>query len=205
MTGNMPPDPPDTQELLFQIRNGNRSAINELLRRHRELLRQFIDVRLDYALRQRLDPSDILQETQLEITRRIDDYLERDPMPFRVWIHRTAYQNLARLRRIHVDVQTRSVYREEPLPASVSILLAGAATGRQVQPLDEILKQETLLRVHSAVSALPELDRDVLLLRAYEGLDNQSAALVLDIDAGTCSKRYARALLKLRTALKDSE
>jgi len=196
---------PDTQQLLGQIRNGDRDAVNLLLSRHRDLLRQFIDIRLDPALRQRVDPSDILQETQLEIVRRLDNFLERDPMPFRVWIHKTAFQNLARLRRQHVDAQHRSVLREVSLPQSVSLMLAGAATGQQNQPLDELLQRETALRVHAAVNELPELDREVLLLRAYEGLDNLSVAAVLDIDAGTCSKRYVRALLKLKQALEDEQ
>ena len=38
-------------------------------------------------------------------------------------------------------------------------------------------------------------------MRNYEDLSNQDVAQLLDIDAKTASKRYTRALLRLRTTL----
>jgi RNA polymerase sigma-70 factor (ECF subfamily) len=197
-------NPFDTVQLLERVRIGDKSAVGLLLSRHRELLRQYIELRLDPALRQRVDPSDIVQEAQIEIARRIHDYLVRDPMPFHVWIRRTAYQNLLRLRRQHLRAVRRNRNREVALPASVSLIIAGAAVQRGSQPLDDLLRQELAVRVQAALGGLSEVDREILLLRAYEGLDNQCAAALLDLDPRACSKRYARALLKLRRELIES-
>jgi DNA-directed RNA polymerase specialized sigma24 family protein len=40
-----------------------------------------------------------------------------------------------------------------------------------------------------------------LQLRAFEGLENDETAHVLGLEPGTASKRYGRALLRLRQAL----
>jgi RNA polymerase sigma-70 factor (ECF subfamily) len=58
--------------------------------------------------------------------------------------------------------------------------------------------------VRRAIAALPEADREVILLRNYEGLSNADAAAVLGLDVSAASKRYARALLKLRQLLNDN-
>ena len=67
-------DNADTVQLLERIRQGDRSATEQLMQRHREMLRQYIDLRLEPGLRQRVDPSDIVQEAQIEIIRRLDDW-----------------------------------------------------------------------------------------------------------------------------------
>lgn len=196
-------DNPDTVQLLERIGQGDRSATELLMQRHRELLRQYIELRLEPGLRQRVDPSDVVQEAQIEIIRRLDDFLVRNPMPFHVWIRKTAWQNLARLRRYHLQTEGRNQLREVRLPDSISLLLIRSFGAGPGQPLDELVRRELTMRVQEAVNELSEIDREILLLRAWEGLDNQSVATVLDLDPGTTSKRYARALLRLRQALVD--
>jgi RNA polymerase sigma-70 factor (ECF subfamily) len=48
---------------------------------------------------------------------------------------------------------------------------------------------------------LAEVDREVLLLRNYEGLSNLEAAQLLGLQAAAASQRYGRALLRLRKLL----
>jgi biopolymer transport protein ExbD len=57
-------------------------------------------------------------------------------------------------------------------------------------------------RVRQALAQLPAGDREILFLRTFEGLTNQEAAIVLDLDSGTASKRYGRAILRLHQILK---
>ncbi len=44
-------------------------------------------------------------------------------------------------------------------------------------------------------------DQEILLLRNFEGLSNQAASVVLEIEPDAASKRYGRALLRLRSVL----
>src|SRR2546423_9372320 len=109
-------DSPETLGLLARVRQGDAQALDDLIVRHRPMVRGFVELRLDARLNRRLDASDVVQEAQLEVARRIQDYLKREPMPFWLWLHRTTYENLIRLRRQHVEAERRSVAREVALP-----------------------------------------------------------------------------------------
>lgn len=88
---DLPPDSADTLDLLGRLRQGDREALGPLLQRCRPRMQALVEVRLDPALRARVDPSDVVQEAQMEMVSRIDDFLERRPMPFHLWARKTAY------------------------------------------------------------------------------------------------------------------
>jgi RNA polymerase sigma-70 factor (ECF subfamily) len=124
-------------------------------------------------------------------------------MPFWLWLHRTTYENLIRLRRVHVEAGRRSVEREVALPDASSILLARKLFAAN-WPGQQMVDEEIRRRVHDALGRLDEMDQEVLQLRAFEGLENDEVAQVLGLEPGTASKRYGRALLRLRQALAES-
>jgi RNA polymerase sigma-70 factor (ECF subfamily) len=197
------PDDGETLDLLARCQSHDPLALEQLLARHRPLLRRFVEMRLDPRLRSRLDPSDIVQEAQLEVTRRLQDFLQRRPMPFRLWLQRTTYENLVRLRRVHVEADRRSVNREVMLPDNSSVLLLHCLLGQDDWPGQQLVEDELKGRVHRALNELDEIDREILQLRAFEELDNDAVAQVLDLEPNTASKRYGRALLRLRKSLRD--
>src|SRR5437870_3197408 len=144
-------------------------------------------------MRARIDPSDVVQEAQLEAARRIEDYLGREPMPFHIWLRKTAYENILRLRRQHVDADCRSVEGEMPLPDSSSAMLAGKILSREPDPGRQAIDQELARRLRQAIAQLPAIDAEVLLMRTLEGLMNHEVAQVLGIDPNATSNRYGRA------------
>ena len=77
-------------------------------------------------------------------------------------------------------------------------LLAAGST-----PSERLSRRELARRVRQAMAALAEADRDILLLRNFEGLSNQEVAQLLGIMQSAASQRYGRALLRLRTLLID--
>jgi RNA polymerase sigma-70 factor, ECF subfamily len=200
---DVPPDTPADQALLDRLQAGDRAALEEVVAAHRGWLRRFIDLRMDDRLRARLDASDVIQEAQLEAARRLDDYLRRRPMPLRLWLCKTAYQEFLRLRRQHVGAACRDPSREAPLPDHASTLLARQLLAAGPSPSQEAHATDLARRVHDALARLDETDREVLLLRTFEGLSNHEAAAVLDMESAAVSKRYGRALLRLRQALAD--
>jgi len=191
------------QQLLDRLRSGDRSALEELLQTQRESVRRFLEFRLDPRLRSRLDVSDVIQEAQLEVALRIDEFLARSPMPFRIWLLKTAHQQLLRVRRHHVAA-CRDVANDVALPDHASILLASRLAGGAGTPSQILSQEEQARRVRAALADLPEADREVILLRTFEGLSNQEAAQVLDLEPDATSKRFTRALLKLRQALNEA-
>src|SRR5437868_6475184 len=120
------PDSAETRGLLDEVQLKNPQALDKLLGHYRSDLRAFIEVRLDPRLAARLDPSDVVQETLVTVTQRMDDYLERRPMPFRLWLRKTAYERLLDVRKHHRKRARRSVDRGERWPERSSLLLAGS-------------------------------------------------------------------------------
>ncbi len=190
-----------TCALLERLRHGDSAALDELLARSRPALRDFVEFHLDPRLRARVDPSDVVQETQLELVRRMDDFLRKRPMPFRLWMRRKAYERLLNLRRDHLTRQRRSVLREAAVPDRSSLVLAQALLSAGPSPSQQLLARERAERLSRAVAKLPEMDRAILILRHAEDLPFEDIACLLDLEAATARQRFGRALLRLQKLL----
>jgi RNA polymerase sigma-70 factor (ECF subfamily) len=142
--------------------------------------------RLDRKIGARVDASDVVQEAQLEAFRRLPDYLARHPMPFRLWLRKTAQERMIMARRQHLGARRRSMRREVPLPDRSSLLVAQPFLAPGSTPSRQLERHELARRVGHAVSLLPEADQELLLLRTYEGLSNQEVDYLLDIDLSLC-------------------
>lgn len=186
--------------MLEQAKQGHRQALDALLRRHRDDVHAFISLRFDARLAGRADPSDVVQEALVEAARRMDDYLDRRPMPFRLWLRKTASERLIDLRRHH-RCGRRSIDREESLPDRSSMLLARPLLGGAPSPSREAEAREFAERVARSVATLSEADQEVLLMRHGEGMPFEDVACVLGIDATAARKRFGRALIRLQRVL----
>ena len=96
-------DSAETERLLDRIRAGDKPAVDRLFDRHRPYLRRVIELRLDPKLRPRVDPSDVVQEAQMEAHRRLKAYLREPAFPFRLWLRQIAYDRLLMMRPFHVE------------------------------------------------------------------------------------------------------
>jgi RNA polymerase sigma-70 factor (ECF subfamily) len=195
-------DTTETQALLEQLQQGDRLALDRLLARYRPQLRDFIEFHLDPAIRGRVDASDVIQETHMEVVRRIDDFLSHRPMPFRLWLRKKAYERLLNLRRDHRR-ERRSVEREVAWPVRSSLLLVKPLLDRGQSPSKQMEARELAERVAVIVARLPEGDREILLLRQAEELPFDEIACLLDIEPATARKRFGRALIRIQKALAD--
>jgi RNA polymerase sigma-70 factor, ECF subfamily len=196
-------DSTQTQDLLGQVARGDREALDRLLERYRPNLHAFVEARLDPKLRARVDPSDVVQEAQLEVVRRMDDFLRRRPMPFHLWVRKTTYERLLNFRRDHRQRARRSVDREVALPDPSSLALARPLLAGGPSPSQQLAAREFADRVARAVVQLAEADREILLMRHAEELPYEEIACLLDLSADAARKRYGRALLRLRQVLKE--
>jgi RNA polymerase sigma-70 factor (ECF subfamily) len=194
-------DSAETQRLLAQARAGDPDARDQLFARHRPYLRRLVELRMDPRLRPRLDPSDVVQDAQAEAHRRLEGYLDQPPMPFRLWLRQIAYDQLLMLRRRHVEARQRAVERDVVLPDRSSVVLARQLLDPNPSPSEQLSRRELARRVRQALAQLAGGDREILLLRNYEGLSNQEAAQLLGIQPAAASQRYGRALLRLRKLL----
>jgi RNA polymerase sigma-70 factor, ECF subfamily len=133
----------------------------------------------------------------LEAFRRLEDYLRRRPMPFRLWLLKTAHERLMKIERYHLDASKRSAQREVPLPDSSSLYL-GQLVARGSTPSVQLGRQELAQRIREVLAQLAEADREIIFLRNFDGLSNADVACLLELSPEAAKKRYARALLRLQ-------
>jgi RNA polymerase sigma-70 factor (ECF subfamily) len=193
----------ETKHLLELARGRDSRAFDRLFSLHRPYLRKVVELRLDQRLRARVDPSDVVQEAQMEAFRRLPEYFERRPMPFRLWLRKTTQERLIMLRRFHLGAACRAEGREVSLPEGSSLALAEGLLARGQTPSQLLMDRERRRQVQEAVALLPEADQEILIMRTLEALSNLEVAEVLRVDPATASRRYGRALLRLREILID--
>jgi RNA polymerase sigma-70 factor (ECF subfamily) len=193
----------ETDRLLGQ---GDADTWGLLLDRHRGRLRRMLVLRLDHRLQGRIDPSDVIQETYVEATERKDEYFRQRTMPFYLWLRFLAAQRLLILHRRHLGARIRDASREVTLvrgmmPEASSAALAAHLLGRECRPSEVAIRAEIKLRLQETLNEMEPLDREVPALRHFEQLSNAETARVLQINPTAASKRYVRALRKLKEIL----
>ncbi len=192
-------------DLLTRARGGDERALSELFESFRPRLVRMVSLRLDPGVRSRLDPADVVQETWLEVARRFPTWSGRDEIPFHVWLRLVAGQTLAEAHRRHLGAHMRDALREVPSPESRPSVSAASAADAFVTsattPTQAVQRDELRARVLAALEELDETDREILVLRHFEGLSNEEAGAELAIEPAAASKRFTRALLRLRPAL----
>jgi RNA polymerase sigma-70 factor, ECF subfamily len=196
----------ETFRLVEQAATGDEQAWTELIDRHRDRLKRMVAVRMDHRLRGRIDPSDVIQEACLVASKQITSYATNPSMPFYLWLRWVTGQRLIDQHRRHLGAKARGVNREVSLyhgafPETTSEDLAAHLMGRISTPSQEAIRIEQGIALQDAFESLEPLDREILALRHFEQLSNGEAAAVLGIDKSAASKRYGRALRRLRDVL----
>jgi RNA polymerase sigma-70 factor (ECF subfamily) len=196
----------DSSELLQRAGLGDQRALGELFRLHRPRLRRMVQIRLEPRLKGRIDPSDVLQDTYLELSRALSRYLENPKLPFFLWLRYLTGKKLQAIHRHHLGTQMRDARREvslhaSALPQASSESLATQLLGRLTSPSQAAMRAELRMRVQKALDGMALLDREVLALRHLEQLSNIEAAQILGLTEAGASNRYVRALRRLKSIL----
>ena len=194
----------ETQKLLKQVRSGDTEALSRIFALYRTYLRKVIEMRMDARLQKRVDASDIVQETQLEAARRLADYLEKEPVPFRLWLRQIALDRLSNARQRHIGTARRTASREVSLPERSSLLLAEQLLAGGSTPSQHVAKQEQVRHVREVLAKLPEADREILLMRNLEKLSYKEIGCVMGIDTDAAKMRHVRALQRLSEIMRDN-
>jgi len=193
----------DVKRLMEQAQKGNVEAFERLFQCYRDYMQQIVALRMDPRLRRRIDASDIIQEAYVVATQRIQDYLQREPVSFRLWLRQIVQDQLLMAYRKHVRADRRTVNREIPLPEQSSLELAGQLADRGPTPSQRAARAEQVRRVRVALGQLSDEHRDILLLRNFEQLSYEEIGYILHIESAAARQRYGRALIQLGRKMRD--
>jgi RNA polymerase sigma-70 factor (ECF subfamily) len=81
--------------------------------------------------------------------------------------------------------------------------MAASLAGEQTSPSLAAIRGEMMTQLEAALDRLDPIDREVLALRHFEELSNNEVAALLGIQKAAASKRYVRALERLKGALAE--
>ena len=197
-----------TEQLLAQAKDGDEGAINQLMDRHRNSLRQLIRMRLDHQIQRRVDVSDVVQDVLIEANRRLQRFLDNPIMPFHLWLRQIARDRIIDAHRRHRVSARRSVDREQRMSVpqgydQSSLNLAAMIGDDRLTPAAAALQKEIASRIELSITKLDEKDSEIVIMRHYELLTNQEIAQALDLSEPAASMRYLRAVRRLKAIIQE--
>jgi RNA polymerase sigma-70 factor (ECF subfamily) len=200
-------DERDATRLVNKAVHGDSRAWQRLMDENRPRLRRMVALRMDRRLQGRVDPSDVIQESFIDAARRLKEYVDHPSIPFFVWLRRLTGQRLVEQHRRHLGAQARDASRDVSLfhgsfPEASAADLAANLLGEFTSPSQAVIRVEQRMRLQDALDSLEPIDREILVLRHFEQLTNGEVSEVLNLDKSAASKRYVRAMERLRDVLK---
>jgi RNA polymerase sigma-70 factor (ECF subfamily) len=202
----MTPNPNDLDPLLRRALAGDEVALAAVFDSHRTRLKRMVKLRLDRRLQGRIDASDVLQEAYLDLAQQLPEYAREPKVPFFLWLRLVTGQRLAQVHRRHLGAAMRNADLEVSLyqgalPQASTMFLASQLMGRFTSVSEKAVRAEIQIKLQETLNAMDPTDREVLALRHFEELNNQETADVLGITSAAASKRYIRALKRLKDTL----
>ncbi len=201
-------DKDDIPGLLDRLHRDGQQALGEEFSRHRDRLRRMVEFRLDARLRGRVSASDVLQEAYIDALKRLNHFRADPAVPFFLWLRTVTIQRLIEVHRHHLGAKARDAAKEVRLGRGDAIEASSekmaAMIGELTSPSLAAQRAEILGSLRETIDRLDPTDREVLALRHFEELSNLEVAGLLGIQPAAASKRYVRAIERLREALESA-
>ncbi|MDQ2678260.1 MAG: RNA polymerase sigma factor [Actinomycetota bacterium] len=144
------------------------------------------------VLRDRGLAEDAVQETMIKAWKALPEF--RGDSSMRTWVLRIAHNTaIDSLRRRRDRSTAPEDLPDRPGPASAD------------DPATRVSGRDDLSRLKSALEALDETSRTIVVLREVEGLSYQQISETLGITIGTVKTRLLRARRTLQDTVKDQE
>ncbi len=195
-------------DLIARFVAGDDDALADLFSFYHDRLKRIVRFRLDHRLARRISDSDVIQELYLSASQRMKHYRNKPEMPFFVWLRLLLNQQLADLHRQHLQAEMRDARKEISLEhpsmtSHTSYAMAAHLVGRGTSPSQAFSRVEKIASLEQALNRMAPIDREVIALRHFEELTNHEVADVLKIDVQAASKRYIRAMKRMKEIISD--
>jgi RNA polymerase sigma-70 factor, ECF subfamily len=198
----------EPDELVDRLRSHDANALAEFLQAHRPQLMAFIERQLGLALRRKVEPEDVFQETSAEAVRALPTVELGDRDPFS-WLCQIAERRIIDLHRRFFDAQKRDAGREVPLGSGgaetgqaglINMLVASMTT-----PSKAFSRNVREARLQEALAQLPDEQREALRLRYVESLPSKEIAARLGKSDAAVRVMLTRSIKKLQDLLGDED
>jgi RNA polymerase sigma-70 factor (ECF subfamily) len=175
------------------------------LERYRQYLELLARLHLPPKLRSKAGPSDIVQQTLLQATQHLDQYRGACETELAAWLRRILTNTLVDAVRA-LEGAKRDIGRERSLQASLAessakleeLLSAGASS-----PSGQVLRQEQLLQLSTALAHLPDNQRTAVEMHYLQGCTTAAVAEQMARTERSVAGLVRRGLQRLRELLPD--
>jgi RNA polymerase sigma-70 factor (ECF subfamily) len=181
--------------------------LNDSLERHRAYLGLLARLQVEPRLQCRVDLSGVVQQTLFEahqVLREGDAHTAKERL---AWLRKCLANNLAdELRKVNAEM--RDVRRERSLEAALgtsSARLADWMASSGLSPSEHCLRDERAVQLAAALDALPEAQREALVLQHWHGWKVAQIAAHLGRTRTAVAGLLKRGLAKLREELDSLE
>ena len=141
--------------------------LERVIERHRQYLVVLADRQFDSRLRGKLDASDVVQQTLLEAHQNHDQFRGTHEAELVAWLRKILAHNLLDAVR-GLRREKRDVAREQSIEAAIeqsSVRAEGWLAVEQSRPSQKLVRQEEALQLADTMSALPDTQREALILK----------------------------------------
>jgi RNA polymerase sigma-70 factor (ECF subfamily) len=187
--------------LIERARVGERDAREQLLESYRNYLRLLAYTGMGEALKDKADPSDLVQETLLKAHANFLDFRGRNEAELAGWLRQILARNLIDLGRRYQATEARQVSRErslEELLDQSSLALGRLIPGGGLSPSEHAQRRELSVVLADALADLSADHRNVIVLRSLEERSWEDVARKMGRSTGAVRVLWARALTRLR-------
>lgn len=195
-------------ELVPLALEGDKEAAAELFQVYRARLRKMVELRMHAKVRARIDASDVLQESLVEVIRQIGSFKDKqETMPVFTWMRLITGSQIKQFHRRHLGVEKRDAKREISLlksaPAASSIFLANQLAGQFTSVDRNLRKVDAAEKLEMVLNEMEPSDREIIAMRHFEELTTEEMAVELGLTRSGVLKRYGRALRRLTEVVGD--
>lgn len=197
----------DNGALLDCLRQGCPDAWDRVSAILRPRLRALAASKLPPAVRRRIDPSDIVQETFAEASLGVANFGGSSVSQLFIWLAVILENNVTDALRQHILAQRRSVHFEHAPDATESRLdcWPESCPADQTTPSMCAARNESLAALYGALDRLPPRQREAVRLRHLEGRPIADIAATLGCSIAAAAATVARGLRMLREQASDAD
>ncbi len=203
-------------ELMAQARAGEAEALGELCALYRNYLRMVVRTGLGPKLREKVELSDVVQETLVEVVRQFPQFTGQNEAALVGWLRRLVGQKLADLGRYHGRAKRLGGTAPLPLDAPWE---AGGGKGdgggdgggaarlldvlalSQTSPSEAASRRELVVLLADALGDLPDDEGEVLWLYHADGLSFEAIGEQMGLGRKAVRGLWARGLKSLRRTI----
>lgn len=197
------------RELIARTRSGDEAAREELFERCRRYVGLVARVQLESWLQQKVDASDLVQQTLMEAHRGFERFRGETQAEWLGWLRQIVTHNATDCVRHWQKAARRNVNREVPLgglPGGISgSFRADVADRDGATPSEVAMQHEQELELADALDQLPEDYQEIIVLRNLQRLPFDEISARMGRSRGACQMLWTRAIQQLQKLMAGTD